>query len=85
MCDTVSVLLKRTSVCPIPDTLTSCCYLGNPQLQDVFHMLDIFALMGGNVFIANNSQLCFSSTQNLLYWGPRTGSYLEYDLDAVRL
>ena len=46
-------------------------------------MLDIFALMGGDVYIANNSQLCFSTSQNLLYWGPRTGSYLEYGLDAV--
>ena len=46
-------------------------------------MLDIFALMDGDVYIANNSQLCFAKSQNLLFWGPRTGSYLEYDLDAV--
>ena len=46
-------------------------------------MLNIFALMVGDVYIANNSQLCFAKSQNLLYWGPRTGSYLEYNLAAV--
>ena len=46
-------------------------------------MLDIFALMDGDVYIANNSQLCFSWTQDLLFGGPRYGSYVEYNLDAV--
>ena len=46
-------------------------------------MLDVMALMEGDVYIANNSRLCFTASQDLLYWGPRTGSYLEYNLDAV--
>ena len=63
-------------------SMNAATTVGNSQLLDVGHILDVQDSSVYGTFISNNGALCFETS---LDWVRRPNSYLEYNLASVCL